>query len=151
MAGQQEGAIFPPHLFTNSGSYIFCLSPYSSLSSFVCAAQDFLSSAALVGPSLNKALCASSRARLSFQVGAYNWPLLTCASCMRVLPLGAIVLVIQSLTLSGCMSVLALAVVVVVMACVPVACLQLGSASSCRNNYLMLLLSHIYLNMAYTV
>lgn len=34
-----------------------------------CAAQDFLSSAALAGPSLNRALCASSKARLSFQVG----------------------------------------------------------------------------------
>lgn len=53
---------------------LFPLPPFLLFHVFVCAVQDFLSSAALDGPSLNRALCASSRARLSFQVGAFNWP-----------------------------------------------------------------------------
>lgn len=74
---------------------------------FVCAVQDFLSSAARDGPSLNRALCASSRAHLSFQVGASNWPV--GASCMPVcVCVRAVVVVVQAvkaLTCCSCMHV----------------------------------------------
>lgn len=75
MVGRQEAASFPPYSFTNHGSCFFFVVFFPLFlpfffSMFVCAAQDFLSSAALDGPSLNRALCASSRAHLSFQVGA---------------------------------------------------------------------------------
>lgn len=88
MSGCQEAGSFTPFVLINTVIVIFLfpLPPFLLFHFFfcVCAAQDFLSSAALDGPSLNKALCASSRARLSFQVGASNWPRLRRASCMCV-------------------------------------------------------------------
>lgn len=88
--GFEGGGDSPPLTLTNHGPCFFCLlSLFFPLPPFfpvlsVCAVQDSLSSAARGGPSLSRALCASSRAHLSFQVGAASCMPFVCAyMCAR--------------------------------------------------------------------